>query len=278
MSHPSPSGALIITETPEQAIKTALLEQGWLVEEANNPAQAQAALTSGKRPIVLIDVAFYYKRGSEVSALRAAMSPQTPYFIALSDSYEEDVDEAEDVYARGSALSGLVRRVQRGFRHLATLDFAQRAQNLLLEKQREMEDNEEYVQEVTKQLVEMTAQLQGEMLCNQAHEAERINMAKIDTILQATGTLRHKIFNPLFAIQANTEGALRYLNFWLESGVTEVAPIIEKLDCALEGSSRIHSVVDAFSKLVVPTTQDYLPGMQMLALDDELEEANRLIA
>jgi hypothetical protein len=33
--------------------------------------------------------------------------------------------------------------------------------------------------------------------------------------------------------------------------------------------------VETFSKLVVPTTQDYLPGMQMLALEEE-SEAGRL--
>ena len=261
MRQSSINGVLLVTANPSDEVVAALQEQGWLTSEAQNLTEARKVLASEKPAIVLVDVAFYRQQHKEVSALRASISPRTPYFILLAETYEDDMDDVEDVYVRGSAVSGLVRRIQRGVQYLNRIDLVQKAQQ-------ELAENETYVQEIAKHLVETTAQLHCEALRNQALEAERINMAKVDTIFQATGTLRHKIFNPLFAIQANTEGALRYLNFWLESGVTEVAPIIEKLDCVLQGSERIHNVVDAFSKLVVPTTQDYLPGMLMLALDE----------
>lgn len=270
MRESAENNILIATRKPQEAIAAALRERGWLVEEACNLIEAQQAFFARSHSIVLLDVAFYRVQSEQVSSLRASASPRASYFIVLSDS-EDDALDIEDVALWENGAQGIARRVQQGFRYLEMRERAEKAENELLERQREAAKNEAFSEGVTKQLIEMTAMLQGEAICNLANEAERINTAKMDTILQATATLRHKIFNPLFAIQANTEGALRHLNFWLESGVSELAPIIEKLDCVLQGSDRIQKVVETFSKLVVPTTQDYLPGMQMLALEEEVE-------
>jgi hypothetical protein len=219
--------------------------------------------------VVVIDASFYHQRPTTVDTLRKSLA--TPYFIALLSTYEEEIEEAEDYFVLQSPICALVKCVERGFQHLATLERIQELKRELDQTNAERVHNEEDMEDATKLLVEMAAQLQGEMLQNQALQAESIKLAKMDTVLQATGTLKHKVFNPLFAVKANTEGALKHLNYWLESGVSEVAPIIEILEYAYEGAERIQSVIEAFSKLVEPTTHDYMPGMPVLALQEDLE-------
>jgi signal transduction histidine kinase len=125
------------------------------------------------------------------------------------------------------------------------------------------------VERTTAQLVEIAAQLQAEIARNSALEAERIQAAKANTVVQAATTLQHEINNPLFAVTGSAESLLKRLRMLEDKGLPEAAELIARAERVLKGAECISQVVKAFSNVLVPTTTDYLPGVPMLQIYQE---------
>jgi signal transduction histidine kinase len=211
---------------------------------------------------------------SDITTLQQAIAPKQGYFVEIQEGEDSNQDYLpDDILTYPCSLKEVRACVRTGVRLLDSLEQASQMQRELLFAQEEVKQTEEYRLTVTSQLVEMTAQLQSEMLKNQEMEAERIKLARMDTILQATATLRHEINNPLFAIKGSAEGALRQLQRLNSQEVREIRTSIERVERVMRGAERIQQVVEAFAKVVVPTTKDYLPGMPMLELH-KLTEAS----
>ncbi len=212
---------------------------------------------------------FFYNevKESEIPAIQQAIAPQAGYFVEILEGESTGQEYIPDaILPYPCSLKEVRACVRTGVRFLEAMEQASRLQREILLCQEDVKQTEEYRLTVTSQLVEMTAQLQSEILKNQEMEAERIKLARMDTILQATATLRHEINNPLFAIKGSAEGALRQLQRLNAEEVREIRTAIERVERVMRGAERIHQVVEAFAKVVVPTTKDYLPGMPMLEL------------
>ncbi len=152
-------------------------------------------------------------------------------------------------------------------------DCEESVQELRLELQRtraEAASAAAHLENATKELVEMAAQLRAEMERNAELEAERIRGAQSDTLAQAAATLRHEINNPLFVICGSAESALRKLR-----GSATVDPEVAaaRIEPVLEAAERIRRVVSRFSVTVEANSSPYLPGMEILKLEPLESEA-----
>lgn len=206
--------------------------------------------------------------------LQRHLAPNTGYFVLVGPVNDDWEKQPIDAYLREDCSAMEVQmcvRMARGY--LVALQQADEAQQELFLRQEEMKETEEYLGNATGQLVVMTAQLQSEILRNQALEAERIKMARMDTILQATATLRHEVNNPLFAITGSAESAVKLLKRESTDTNPNIITAIQRIERVLKAAERIQLVVEAFARVIVPTSKDYLPGIPMLELNGKAEDA-----
>jgi signal transduction histidine kinase len=253
-----------------EPIRAALSEAGVEPFFATSVQEARSLAAARKISVFFCAAALLRAQTDALLELRCANVASGGYVVAMLPEGEPLAGLDADSFAR---LPLLPEEVHFTFRSALALlgarTMAQNAERELAERREDMARTEEYLNNATAQLVEMAAQLQGEILRNKALEATNINLAKVDTILQATATLRHEVNNPLFAITGSAERALKRITLLQEKGVTEVATVMPDMVRVLKGAERIQQVINAFSRVVVPTTKDYLPGMLMLELDSE---------
>ena len=127
----------------------------------------------------------------------------------------------------------------------------------------------DYLNDATAYLVEIAAELQAEVCQSAQREEESVRAAEGNTIAQTAATLRHEINNPLFAITASAEFALKRLLFLqahYPENEHEFQELIKSVERIQQGSDRIQHVVQAISETLEATRKDYVEGVSMLAL------------
>jgi signal transduction histidine kinase len=175
----------------------------------------------------------------------------------------------DDVLLITSTPGELRHRVRLGLRLHEALVHGIELQAKLNLLQEEQAREIAYVQDTTTQLVEIAAQLQGEIAHNAEVEQEHLLTARADIVAQAGAALRHEINNPLFAIIGSADLARRRLEGLGQQSGTDLTPIYGALDRILRGATRIQQVVEAISGMLTPATTDYVAGVPMLDLHGE---------
>lgn len=267
--------AVLCVENQLPLWRERLMQAGVHVYDANTIDEIATHVSHNGVRIFFLHSGLLHENERAIYDLQRQLSPKTGYFVLVGPLCEDWESQPIDAFLREDCSAMEVRmcvRMARGY--LVALEQADELQYELLQRQEEMRETEEYINSTTGQLVSMTAKLQSEILRNQALEAERIKLARIDTILQATATLRHEVNNPLFAITGSAEGAVRLLKREDAESNPVIQTVIQRVERVLKAADRIQMVVEAFAKVVVPTSKDYLPGIPMLELNGNLDPSD----
>ncbi len=194
----------------------------------------------------------------------------------ISPKAEWPENGPDDVLLYGANLMEVRYRLKAALQ-LSQLRRANEGVRMELERQRCAQEREgTYLNDAATYLVEIAAELQSEVCHSAEREEKSVRVAQVDTIAQATATLRHEINNPLFAIMGSADSALRRLRKVqaqypdCEEGLIPVITGIERIQ---KGGDRIQNVVQAISEMLGPAKRDYVEGVQMLDLSTVAKRA-----
>jgi signal transduction histidine kinase len=172
----------------------------------------------------------------------------------------------DDILPRNSSGPEVLYRLKIGLKMSRLVESNQRLQHEVDKLRLERQRDSLLANDTATQLVEIAAELSGEISRSAEMEQQHIQTAKSDTIAQAAAALRHEINNPLFAITGSAEAAVRRLDNLAEQIPADLSGIYGCLDRIQRGATRIQQVVRAITDLLMPTTTDYVPGVEMLDL------------
>ncbi len=206
--------------------------------------------------------------------IKAETAPHACYTLLLvphadmpePDAYREGID---DWLGQPFSPAELQARVQVGLRVAELQQEQHDLAGVLAQKEAEIQQFRDRTEEMTHQLIEMSAQLQVRLVQDAAQEAQHVHAVQADAIVQAVVTLRHEINNPLFAITGSAETALKRLRNLGAQGVPGAQEAIVSIERVLKGAERIQQVIQAFSDTEIPVTTEYLPGIPMLELSSQ---------
>lgn len=94
-------------------------------------------------------------------------------------------------------------------------------------------------------------------------QAERLEVERLNAILQTAIAVNDEVNNPLSVILGNAE--------YVHKNLRDVDPaVVTRINNILAAVNRIHEVMTKLTHVVRPVTKEYLPGMEMLDLESSV--------